>query len=529
MHNIFLLLKNYVNGFVGSLLKKRHTVKTGFAVLLCVAFSALLIIIFTANSISSTKIFLDMSSEYPGAERMSMFTNCAFAVIILLFITIMRSVYPTKHSDTELLLSLPFRKSEIVIAKSFYNYFFDLTIFLSILLPSYIVYYVMVPNTSFMVVIRGFIFILLLPLFSNAIATFVGSLCTKLAKVLKHYSLFQSLISIILIILYLVANYAINGYIEGLTGTVEEIISSVWIIDKLISYLLDNKLLFIFVLAAICIASYALSMLFLVYRLGKLDARYQSKSHELKFKKQSITKALVKKELKQYFDISVYLINTVIPGVLYFGLAVACCILGDKALRFLENFLQAFPDINKMYIVVMVFCILLPAYVITGSSISLEGKHFWVLRSNPISANTIFKAKILANLVLTGTVSLIGFPFLMIFVGDFNYWWVFLFIPFIGSITTSTLGLVINLNHPKLSWDREEAVIKSSLASLLSITLPFIITIIPFAVYFAALTKILKFGQFLIFDIIYLALIFLICVLWLQKKGEKALFEAENA
>ena len=266
----------------------------------------------------------------------------------------------------------------------------------------------------------------------------------------------------------------------------------------------------------------------MIYRLGKLDARYQSKSHELKFKKQSITGALIKKELKQYFDIPVYLINTVIPGVLYFGLAVACCILGDRALIFLDNFLQSFP-VDKTYVVVMVFCVLLPAFVITGSSISLEGKHFWILRSTPINSKKIFASKIIANLILTAVVTIISFPFLMIFIKDFSYWWIFMFVPFLGSVTSSTLGLIINLNHPKLVWDREEVVIKSSLASVLSLIIPFIITIVPFAVYFASLTQILSFAEFMVFDMIYLVLIFLICLLWLQKRGENALFEANNA
>lgn len=527
MSNVWLLLKNYLRNFIGSLSKKRKSANTYAGILICIAFSALIIFIFTTNSISSTQVFLKMAEEYPGAEKMSMYTNCTLAMLMLLFITIMRSVYPSKNTDAELLLSLPIKKSSIIVAKSLYNYFFDLTIFLSILLPSYIVYFILVPNVSFGIVLRGSLFILLLPLVSNAIATYIGALCQMLARKMKHYTIFQTIISILMLCFYLVANYSVQGYLTGLSGTVDEILHNNWFIYQLLSFILDNKWLWLSLFAVICILAYALGLIFLVSRLGKLDARYENKSHILKYKKSSPLNALVKKELKQYFNIAVYLMNTIIPGILFLGLSVAVTIIGKtKALNFL-NAIPAELIKDPELIIVMVFSLLLGLYVITGSSISLEGKHFWIIRANPVSAKTICTSKILANMIISVILLVCAYPFMLTFINA-KFWWCYLTIPFLTSLVNVTLGLVINLMYPKMEWDKEETVVKASMASLLSLALPFFLTIIPYGIYIGVLSKYLTTLQFLGFLSLFLIIIWLILLLWLNNKAEKALFKASN-
>ena len=165
MYNVFRLLKNYVLNFLGSIIKKFKTPKFYVAVILCLLFSALIIFTFTMNSISSIQIYIKQKIENP--ELLAMFSTTTLALMMLLFVTIMRSVYPSKGNDHDLLLSMPFKKIEIVFAKSIYNYLFDLFIFLGILRPSYIVFYVMIPNASIYVVTRGLTFVLFLPLISK--------------------------------------------------------------------------------------------------------------------------------------------------------------------------------------------------------------------------------------------------------------------------------------------------------------------------------------------------------------------------
>ena len=524
VRNVIILIKNYLHNFLGSLVKRKKTARNYLAVLLCVLFSVAIIFTFTGNAISTTQLFLRMSEEVPGAYKMAMFTSGTLSVLMLLFITIMRSVYPSKAKDTSLLLSLPIKRSEIVVAKSLYNYLFDLTIFLSIILPSYVVYLVLVPGVDGWFLVRGIIFILCLPLLSNAVATFLGAFFNMLARRMKHYAIFQSIISILMLGFYLVANYSIQGYLMGISGTVEEVIASIKPIEWQLGYLLDGKVLFMIALGAICIVLYSLSLLYTSNRLGKLELRYQNKSHVLVYKARKPVRALVNKELKQYFNMPIYLMNTIIPGVLYFGLGVAACILGrDKALNFLSRLpidITGYTDL----VIALLFSLLISSYVITGSCISLEGKHYDWLRSSPIDEKTLFISKIGANMVLTTVVVVITYPFLLTFM-NLAYWWCYLLLPLASSLAMSTLGLVINLCYPKMEWEREEQVVKSSMASAISIFAPMIIGVIPLTLYLASLKNYLTPQLFILVVSMFYVIIFLLCVLWLHHKGKKALFK----
>ena len=130
MTNVFRLLKNYFLNFIGSLIKKQKTPKFYFAIIICVIISLSSIAMFTINSIASIKLYLEQDVDNP--ELLSMFSTTTWALMMLLFVTIMRSVYPSKSSDHDFLLSLPVRKIDIVLAKAIYNYLFDLIIFISI-------------------------------------------------------------------------------------------------------------------------------------------------------------------------------------------------------------------------------------------------------------------------------------------------------------------------------------------------------------------------------------------------------------
>lgn len=103
-------------------------------------------------------------------------------------------------------------------------------------------------------------------------------------------------------------------------------------------------------------------------------------------------------------------------------------------------------------------------------SISMEGRHLWVLKSMPIEERTIFSGKVISQmelLVLPVMVSVIVLlirleqPMHIVVLGA-------LLILFEG-FGDALLGLLINLSYPKLDWDRELVVYKRSFSSLLGV------------------------------------------------------------
>lgn len=529
MSNILILTKTYFKGFIGSLSKNSKNPSLYIGLLICGCLSLTITLSFTINSITTTQLFIQMAQNgVLHAERMAMYTNCTMAVLMLLFVTIMRSVIPSKSSDNDALLSLPFTKMQITVSKGIYNYFIDFILFASILLPSYIVYFVLVPNTSFYVICRGCVLLLLLPMLSNALATFVGFLIGKIASKIKHYSIFQTIITIILIAFYLIANYSIQGYLNKIVGTVEEITGKIFIIKVLLDFILFGKIGWFLLFSIIIVSIYLLSFVVLKSRLGKLEKRKDQGNKKLYFKNNKILKTLILKELKQYFSMPMYLLNTIFPGVIYFGLCVAVCVLGEnKAFMFLN----ALPEIlknNADMIPIMILSILMGTLVITGSSISLEGKTFWILVSNPIKPIQIFLSKIITNLIISGFICLFSYPFIISFV-KMEYAWIYLIIPFVSNIMTSTLGLLINIKFPKMEWDKEEAVVKQSLSAMLSLFLPIIMVMSPYLLYFVDLYKYYNIHMFMVMNLFYLLVVTLIILLWFFKKGEKELKKILNS
>lgn len=525
MYNIFRILKNYLLSFLGNFLKKQKTPKFYVAIILCILFSLLVICIFTFNAISSIQIYLEQDIDNP--ELLSMFSTTTLALMMLLFVTIMRSVSPSKSSDTEFLMSMPISKMQIVIARGIYNYLFDFVIFTSIILPSYIVFYVLVPGASILIVLRGLVFLLILPLISNAVATFIGIFCDKLSRLFKFYTIIQTVISILLIGLYLVLNYSLQNYLMNATGSAKDIIDSIFVVKFVLYYVLYGNLNNLAIILLFAIIIYALSLLYSNAQFGKLKKEYKNDNVELKYRSWSPLKALTIKEIKQYFNMPIYLINTIISLVLYVGLAVAASVLGkDVALSFTE-LLPSELSANFDILVLMIFSLLISGFAITGSSISLEGKHFWLVRTTPVSNKVLFGSKILTNLIISTVSIVIGFLFIVSFVSIENCWW-FLVVPFAASAMASTLGLVINLNFPKLEWDKEEAVVKSSMSSMISLFLPVILTIVPFALFMSNLNAYLTPTGFVLVLIGYFVGLIILCIIWLKKRGNDCLYDAAN-
>ena len=528
MNNILILTKNYFKSFVGSLSKNSKNPSFYIGLLICCGLSLFITMSFTVNSITTTQLFLDMSREgVLHAERMAMYTNCTMAILMLLFVTVMRSVIPSKSSDNDTLLSLPITKMQITISKGIYNYIIDFVLFASILLPSYIVYYVMVPYTSFYVVCRGCFLLMFLPMLSNALATFIGILIGKIASKIKHYSIFQTVVTFILIGLYLVANYSIQGYLNKIEGSVDEIINKIFIIKVLLQFILFGKITWFSLFIVIIIAMYFISLHLLNKRLGKIERRKSHVGYKIYYKQKNITNTLILKELKQYFNIPIYVLNTIFPGIIYIGLCIAVCVLGEnKAFMFFNALPEMFKNNSEM-LPIMILSILMASLVITSSSISLEGKTFWILVANPIKPMQIFISKIVSNLIISGTICIIGFPFILTFI-KIEYAWAYLLIPFVSNLMSSTLGLVINLNFPKMEWDKEEAVIKQSLSAMLSLFLPILIVMIPYLWYFVSLYKYYNFQGFIVMNMMYLVIITLALILLLTRKGTRILKKILN-
>ena len=137
-----------------------------------------------------------------------------------------------------------------------------------------------------------------------------------------------------------------------------------------------------------------------------------------------------------------------------------------------------FPNVNENdFIIVLIAIVLIFCFSITNttsSSVSLEGKSFWVIKTAPVQTKDVLNSKILVNIVVFMPFLLIdliiGFLFIKPTIIIFLFVLGILIIFLIGSIY---YGLLCNLLLPRFDFDNPARAIKQSGAVLLNMGITF--------------------------------------------------------
>ena len=183
----------------------------------------------------------------------------------------------------------------------------------------------------------------------------------------------------------------------------------------------------------------------------------------------SVFKSLLVKEVRTYFGITFYVVNTSI-GIIFMLIAgVASLFYKEQVFAFLSSEIGGGTlSVEPILLVLIGFC--LSTIYTTAISLSIEGKKFAFIKSLPIKPRTIMEAKLLFNILL-------GFPFAvlsLILLGvsfELSPLNVLLMIIAAGSysVLTSVFGSILNLYMPKFEFSNEIEVIKQSAGALLGI------------------------------------------------------------
>lgn len=190
------------------------------------------------------------------------------------------------------------------------------------------------------------------------------------------------------------------------------------------------------------------------YRLGCLHAAGRRK-------------ALLRKESARYFGTPIYLFNTGIGLIMLIIAGVAAAVMGGSLQEQLA--MAGLGDFPLLTLSAAVIGFMLSTVAITGSSISLEGQNLWILREAPVSAREALDVKAGFQLLLTCPCLLFcsaGLAWgLELRLAEGAVLAVF-GLAFAGF--TALLGLTVNLLFPKLDAVNDTAVVKQSVAAMLS-------------------------------------------------------------
>ncbi|MCR5279181.1 MAG: hypothetical protein K6E19_07030 [Lachnospiraceae bacterium] len=228
-----------------------------------------------------------------------------------------------------------------------------------------------------------------------------------------------------------------------------------------------------------------------------------------KLRSSSVRKALVVKELSHFGRTATWVVNGAFACLLQVGVAIAISLKWDSLVAHANNIFGPFLGERALVCI----CIALVAFSssmteITISSISMEGKVLWILKSSPIETIDILKAKLYAHLIVATPFALVSGILLNIFVPmNIVQRVVAVALPVAFCVFNAYFGLAVNLALPKLDWINEAYAIKQSPAStigalggmgflvMIMLAVVWLGNLLPYEIILAALTVILVIGS----------------------------------
>lgn len=412
-----------------------------------------------------------------GLEEMSLAYLIGISSMIMLFLGIFKagSVIFNKNGY-DILCSLPVSQTAIVVSRFVRMYVENLLLALIVMIPGMIVYAcLMKPDVIFY--LAGIIVLIFLPFAPVTIATFIGAIITAISSRMKHKSLVEAGLSILLVLAVLIPTSRVSGLegqitpemIKELSGQALSILKkiyppAIWMANAMRTGELLPCLGCIFgflVLFAIMIWVVSANFHFICQSLYGSVAKHNYQIENMK--KDSVLIAMYKRELKRYLSSSVYVANTIMGPIMAVIFSGTLLFMGTDSI---EQVLPVSIHIENLipFLVAGIFCIM----TTTSTSISMEGKEWWIVKSLPVTTKNILDGKILLNLSLILPFYLVAEVLLIVALKPAVLQMVWLLvIPPVIILFACVFGITMNLKFPLFNWESEVTVVKQSFSAMI--------------------------------------------------------------
>jgi ABC-2 type transport system permease protein len=189
--------------------------------------------------------------------------------------------------------------------------------------------------------------------------------------------------------------------------------------------------------------------------------------HEKQVKSKSVLFALFSKERAKYWSRPNVIMNSSFGSV--FMLILPITLLPQIGIMAQLEAVSTVFNVSVIAMFTLILTFLGSANGLSASLISLEGKNLWIVKSIPVSSQTILRSKILTHLFSSSIPCL----FASVCIGaalakGFAEWILLLIVPQTIIALISVVGLVLNLHFPKLDWTNEIYVVKQSASAMIT-------------------------------------------------------------
>ncbi len=415
--------------------------------------------------------------------------------LVIFFFTMLKAgsvIFQKKGYD--ILMSLPVSAADITISRFLTMYVSNLLISALVMLPGIVIYGIASrpPLLSYLFAVLGTV---LLPLLPITLATVFGAGVTAISSRMRHKSIVSALLTIVIAIGLIAVSSVFGGSVENFTEKMlqnfAETVSSqlrhlyypaAWFGNAVV----QGSALAFFLLLAVSAAVFAVTIFLVQHYFRQICTALFSTSAKNDYKAEhlrasSVTAAMFRREMKHYFSSSIYVSNTLIGYILMAAASVALAVIGPERLFHLLDG-NGDMDFAKLIPRILPFFLSLLATIMptTACSISMEGKHWWILETLPVKSCDVWNGKILVNLTLVGPAYLLSVICCLLAVKPTlpEAIWMIL-IPALYILFSSVAGITVNIALPLMDWDNEVRVVKQSASVAVTMLVDFISIAIP--------------------------------------------------
>lgn len=413
----------------------------------------------------------------------------AITSLIILFFSFFKAgsiIY--QKSMYDMLAALPITKTSIVVSRFLTMYFTNLLMSFAVMLPG-LIWCGAVQKNGPLFYMAGLAGTLFLPLLPITLAAVFGAGITAISARMKNKSLVSATLSVVIVLGILALTYGPSGntqldpeiLLQNLMETTSEQIHKLYPPAAWFGTAVSGESAIPFLLQT------GASVLLFALLVCAVQSRFQAICSALNaapvknafslqhMKATSPVKALFRREIKRYFASSIYITNTIIGPVLMVATAVALLFAGPERL----DSLIGFPGITKslLPLLLSITAALMPT---TACCVSMEGKHWWLVKTLPIKNKALFDSKILVNL------SIACIPYCIAVICSIaairpaliqTVWLVLT--PAVYILFSSVIGITLNLAVPLMNWDTEVRVVKQSASTALCMLVNVIAVLLP--------------------------------------------------
>ena len=465
-------------------------------------------------------------------------TLMAFVISVM---TLLEGIYKAgpilfNCKDDDLLLSLPIEKKTVIFVRIFKFYVFELLFNSMFFIPLIVTYSYWADKIYWSFYLTSFVMLFLLPIIPIIISCIIGTIISGLSSRFKHKNIVQIVLSMLFLLFIFYFSFKVNSadsFIIEYASTISNVVNKIYYPAYLYAELaikFDLLKLLLFVITNI-----VLFVVFIII-LSKFYFRINSKSKsvistktrvdKIEIKSKTQTASLIKKELSTFFKTPVFIVNSGFGLVLFL---IAVIYISARFNSFInvittqEDIGITAQDIINNISRIIYFLVVVTAFMtsITNSVISLEGRNINILKSLPVKVKTILMSKIYSCLLITTPVLFLGNIILFfrfkIAILDALF---LLILSVLMPLVSHFIGILINLEYPKLDAQNSTEVVKQSTSSMLSVFIGMMILVanIPFVL---GLLKFTSSTLFLFIAVIIYAIIDVILYLNLCNKGVK--------